>query len=820
MKQDIEDIFIEYNKFEDRIGFVNKKNIFLNTNMNYFTNEKKHMNLRNIYEKWSKWEISTLRLLMVLNIYSNRSYNDINQYPVFPWIITDYVSPTIPPLETKNVIRHMGVPMGMMDFTPESKERKDNYIDHWISNEADEDREDNYDRYGSHYSTSLYLTYYLVRVFPFSYIRIELQGKNFDDPNRLFNSLPNSFDCAITQKSDLRELIPEFYCFPEMFSNMNDLNLGEINDSKGNPKLVGGVEMPAWANYNQYTFVEKHRELLESPEINEKINEWFNIIFGSKQKGKEAKKIGNLFIKQTYEDFEETYDKSSKPDKIYQCRMVEFGVTPNQLFKNDTYKRQNVNDCSRIKRSLLFHVLQKKSKKMEFTGKELDIEEIKVNIEDNNISKMFYFIVRKKERKKERLYLLTNNKVKVFTKNDKIQFFKSTKEKPKIEKEKEKEKKEEEKIPENENDNINIGDMLEENEIKGEIKEDKESEISIQTPNSSINYVERQREYTGKEQSKINIYQKYDKKYTIPRYRMNSSESPTILYEEGFFLAFGGFWNGDIIIKNIIENKIDIKKGKSKKINIIKTGILSPITKMIIDKTETIVICANAKGTIFIYLIDRNDKFCWSLYKEINEGQGEISSIAISENLSIFIICFKNGYCMTYTLPNCKLYNSFRIEQDDFHNTLPNKFNNESAPDSLSSPNIYSPDITFISESPLPCFVFYIKERKSLCVYSINAHFLKEAVLGYEIVDNGIKKYTDFLFRDYLFIYNRINSKIDIYKLSNLELMISSPIINNQFIDFQFSKDLDTALILVKKNEDKSQTYKILLLKQSQIKDG
>ena len=354
---------------------------------------------------------------------------------------------------------------------------------------------------------------------------------------------------------------------------------------------------------------------------------------------------------------------------------------------------------------------------------------------------------------------------------------------------------------------------MEENEIKGEIKEDKESEISTQTPHSSINYIERQREYTGKEQSKINIYQKYDKKFTIPRYRMNSSESPTILYEEGFFIAFGGFWNGDIIIKNIIESKIDIKKGKSKKIHIIKTGILSPITKMIIDKTETIVICANAEGNVFIYLINRNDKFCWSLYKEINEGQGEISSIAISENLSIFITCFKNGYCMSYTLPNCKLYNSFRIKEDDFLNKFPNKDNNESS-------IIYSPDITFISESPLPCFIFYIKERKSLCIYSINAHFLKESVLGYEIVENSIKKYTDFLFRDYLFVYNSINSTIDIYKLTDLELMISSPVINNQFIDFQFSKDLDTALILVKKSEDKSHTYKILLLKQSQIKDG
>ena len=90
--------------------------------------------------------------------------------------------------------------MGMLDFTEESKERKENFIEQWISNEQDEDKDDDYDRYRSHYSTSLYLTYYLIRAFPFSYIRIEIQGKNFDNPNRLFNSLSNSFENAITQK--------------------------------------------------------------------------------------------------------------------------------------------------------------------------------------------------------------------------------------------------------------------------------------------------------------------------------------------------------------------------------------------------------------------------------------------------------------------------------------------------------------------------------------------------------------------------------------------------------------------------------------------
>ena len=815
MKQDLEDIFIEYNKFDEKIGFVNKKNIFLNATLRLLTNDRKYMNLKNLYDKWSKWEISTLKMIMIMNFYANRSYNDINQYPVFPWIITDYESSKVPNFEKENFIRPMNKPMGMMDFTEESKERKENYEEHWQSNEADDDRDENYDRYGSHYSTSLYLTYYLVRVFPYSYIRIELQGKNFDDPNRLFNSLPNSFDCAITQKSDLRELIPEFFCFPEMFLNMNELNLGEINDEKGNPKLVGGVEMPKWANHSVYTFIGKHRELLESIEINEKINEWFNIIFGSKQKGKEAKKIGNLFIKQTYEDYEEIYNKSNKSEKIYQCRMVEFGVTPNQLFKYDASKRQNVNDC-KIKRNLLFNILQKKNKKNEkneSTTKEWDLEEIKVNI-DENINKMFIFMVTKKDKKKERLYLLTNNKVKIYTKYDKNQFFNNPLKMKEKGKEKEKPNiKDKEENSKDESKDMIVGDVLEE---ESEIKDENENEAQNQSFNSLS---DKQKENEMKLTGKINICFKYDKKFVIPKYRMKFSESPNMLYNEGFHIAFGGFWNGDIILKQLIEIKTDTKKNKNRKINIIKTGEMSPITKILIDKTDTIAICSNYEGTIFVYIIDQIDKFNWRILKVINEGQCEISSLAISETLNIFIACFKNGYNMIYTLPNCKLINSFKIEENDIKNKSITKDNNDPNIDieTSSSNNIYSPDMTFISQSPLPCYIFYIKERKSLCVYSINGQFLNELVLKYDIVANGIKKFTDHFFREYLFIYNSLTNTIDVHQLVDLNLIISSPVINHQFVDFQFTKDLDYAFILVKvkqKNDDKSQAHKMMILKQ------
>ena len=44
----------------------------------------------NIIENWQDWNISTMELLLWLNILSNRSFNDLSQYPVFHWILTQY----------------------------------------------------------------------------------------------------------------------------------------------------------------------------------------------------------------------------------------------------------------------------------------------------------------------------------------------------------------------------------------------------------------------------------------------------------------------------------------------------------------------------------------------------------------------------------------------------------------------------------------------------------------------------------------------------------------------------------------------------------
>ena len=157
-----------------------------------------------------------------------------------------------------------------------------------------------------------------------------------------------SFECSSTQKSDLRELIPELLCFPEVLLNNNDFNLGEIKDNSyvgKNPKeiklkLIQEVETPKWCKNNAYLFIKKHRELLESYEISIYLNEWLNLIFGSKQKGVAANKIKNLYNKQNYEDYEIIFDELSPEEQEISCRMIEFGITPNQIFKSDTSQRK------------------------------------------------------------------------------------------------------------------------------------------------------------------------------------------------------------------------------------------------------------------------------------------------------------------------------------------------------------------------------------------------------------------------------------------------------------------------------------------------
>ncbi len=76
---------------------------------------------------------------MWLNIFSNRSYRDITQYPVFPWFLQfyDLKNNTLEKVEYRDFI----LPMGMMELTEKGKKRKNNYLNYSMEEIKDKIKE-------------------------------------------------------------------------------------------------------------------------------------------------------------------------------------------------------------------------------------------------------------------------------------------------------------------------------------------------------------------------------------------------------------------------------------------------------------------------------------------------------------------------------------------------------------------------------------------------------------------------------------------------------------------------------------------------------
>ena len=410
------------------------------------------IDINDILSQWDKRTISTFNFIMWLNILGNRSYRDIQQYPIFPWVITDYVtSDTIPKSEEikvndieviknklfENTIREFNLPVGLMELSEKGIKRKKSYIETYLSsiqnlieefgveknypnikelinkNVIEEQKE--YENisgmeaktfkeieeaidsrkkinsnlidinkykfkcdfcdifkqlsnskgeridvislptlFGSHYSNSAYVSHFLTRIFPYTKTAIEIQGDNFDAPDRLFINLEKTFRSVTGEKSDVREPIPEFYFFPEMFKNLNNLEFGKLQNSKNDERKstvnisrkllnlentkevkVNDVFLPYWCKNDPYLFITLYRGILENPLI--EIGPWIDLIFGINSNGINAQNNLNLYLRYAYPDVisEEIKESKTESDKDSLTKMAELGMNPTQiLFEN------------------------------------------------------------------------------------------------------------------------------------------------------------------------------------------------------------------------------------------------------------------------------------------------------------------------------------------------------------------------------------------------------------------------------------------------------------------------------------------------------
>ena len=129
----------------------------------------------NMTQKWQRREISNFEYLMFLNTIAGRTYNDLNQYPVFPWVLTNYDDGEID-LGSANNYRDLSRPIGALN----PSRRK--YFEERYSNWEHDDIPPFH--YGTHYSTSAFVLNYLLRLEPFTTMFLALQSGKFDHPNR------------------------------------------------------------------------------------------------------------------------------------------------------------------------------------------------------------------------------------------------------------------------------------------------------------------------------------------------------------------------------------------------------------------------------------------------------------------------------------------------------------------------------------------------------------------------------------------------------------------------------------------------------------
>uniref|UniRef100_A0A6Q2Z583 Neurobeachin-like protein 2 n=1 Tax=Esox lucius TaxID=8010 RepID=A0A6Q2Z583_ESOLU len=293
-------------------------------------------------QKWVNRDITNFDYLIQLNTIAGRTYNDLSQYPVFPWILSDYTSEELD-LTDPRVFRDLSKPVAVLNER-NAKAVREKY-------ESFEDPTGTIDRfhYGTHYSNAAGVMHYLIRVEPFTSLHIALQSGRFDCADRQFHSIPATWQTLMDNPNDVKELIPEFFYFPEFLENQNGFDLGRLQISK---ERVNDVILPKWAKSPE-DFIYKHRKALESEYVSANLHHWIDLIFGYKQRGPAAVEALNVFYYCTYEgavDLDAITDEKER--KAVEGMISNFGQTPCQLLKEPHPARLNLEEVDKRKARL------------------------------------------------------------------------------------------------------------------------------------------------------------------------------------------------------------------------------------------------------------------------------------------------------------------------------------------------------------------------------------------------------------------------------------------------------------------------------------
>ena len=285
--------------------------------------------------KWVKGEISNYHYLMLINTMAGRTFNDLTQYPVFPWVLADYTSEELDLADPRS-FRDLSKPMGC-----QNPERQAEFRDRYQTFAEMGDERSPPFHYGTHYSSAMIVTSYLIRIQPFVHSYLLLQGGSFDHPDRLFYSIKGAWTSASCDNmTDVRELIPEFYYLPEFLVNQNGYDFGTRQGSGG---TIDTVALPPWAKGDPKIFIAKHREALESDYVSQHLHQWIDLIFGHKQRGEAALEATNVFHHLSYHGAKDLDTINDPVERLATIGIIHnFGQTPHQVFQRPHPAKEEV----------------------------------------------------------------------------------------------------------------------------------------------------------------------------------------------------------------------------------------------------------------------------------------------------------------------------------------------------------------------------------------------------------------------------------------------------------------------------------------------
>ena len=309
-----------YNK-SNKTQFINSlrekipEDIIIVNSTEYFE-KKKYMN------KWLEGVISTVDYLLLINKYSDRSYNVLSQYIILPYLLNTYDN-----IYNSESFRNFNFPVRF-----KSKEE----LDQVFQDDGNDEYKNHFSNYCSNY---MYVNHYLFRSYPYINNQIRLQDNYLDDPGRQFSSLMKTFEVFRENPKINLELVPEFYFNPEFFLNLNCCFYGKVS-KKDDHYLVNNLGIgPDF--HHILEIINYHQTNLNSENAISHINKWIDYIFGENQISNKNDDV-YFFPKECYETF-------VKEDIEEQCKEM---ATMNLLKKKADFEGENSKEIDSIKQNL------------------------------------------------------------------------------------------------------------------------------------------------------------------------------------------------------------------------------------------------------------------------------------------------------------------------------------------------------------------------------------------------------------------------------------------------------------------------------------